>query len=160
MKQFTDAYGNRVMLVLGIEPVFTQTPGHVLILTRFKQEWVLTNHRERGYEFPGGKVEVGEEAEEAAIREVWEETGGIANHLVFIGQYQVTSISGKTFWKTIFAAELIELKNRESYEETNGPVLMQELPVAITADDRFSFIMKDDVVPRAISFAIKQGLFK
>ncbi|WP_054703778.1 RNA deprotection pyrophosphohydrolase [Bacillus sp. JCM 19041] len=160
MRQFTDAFGNGVKLVLGIEPAFTQTPGHVLVLTRFNREWVLTSHQERGYEFPGGKVEAGEQAEEAAAREVWEETGGITNHLVYIGQYQVTLNSGKTFWKTIFAAELEDIKDRKSYEETNGPVLFQELPVAITADDRFSFIMKDDVVPMAVSFAIEQGLFK
>ncbi len=35
---------------------------------------------------------------------------------------------------------------------------MQELPVGLKADDRFSFIMKDEVVSSAIQYAIEQGL--
>lgn len=117
---------------------------------------VLTDHQERGFEFPGGKIERDETVEDAAMREVREETGGIVKKLVYLGQYQVTD-SGKTFWKTIYFSILDEVEERSHYYETGGPVYMQELPVGLKADDRFSFIMKDEVVTSAIQFAIEQG---
>ncbi|MBM7838379.1 8-oxo-dGTP diphosphatase [Alkalihalobacillus xiaoxiensis] len=157
MKHFLDVNGNDVKLVLGNEQPFTNKPDHVLVLTRHKSQWVLTDHQERGFEFPGGKVERDETVEDAAMREVREETGGIVKKLVYLGQYQVTD-SGKTFWKTIYFSILDEVEERSHYYETDGPVYMQELPVGLKADDRFSFIMKDEVVTSAIQFAIEQGL--
>ncbi|MDQ7862293.1 NUDIX domain-containing protein [Peribacillus frigoritolerans] len=55
------------------------------VLSRYKGRWVLTKHRERGFEFPGGKREAGESIEETAIREVYEETGGLVGQLQFFG---------------------------------------------------------------------------
>lgn len=157
MKQFLDVNGNQVKLVLGDERPFTNKPDHVLILTRLDTQWVLTDHKERGFEFPGGKIEIGEEPADAAVREVREETGGIITELTYLGQYQVTE-SGKPFWKTIFFASLEVVEKQENYFETNGPTYMEELPVGLKADDRFSFIMKDEVVSKTIQFAIKKGL--
>ncbi len=77
MKHFLDVNGNDVKLVLGNEQPFTNKPDHVLVLTRHKSQWVLTDHQERGFEFPGGKIERDETVEDAAMREVREETGGI-----------------------------------------------------------------------------------
>ena len=34
-----------------------------------RDQWLLTHHLRRGLEFPGGKVELGETPEEAAVRE-------------------------------------------------------------------------------------------
>ena len=45
--------------------------------------WIMVMHRDRGWEFPGGWIEPGERSEEAALRELYEETGllGTATHL-------------------------------------------------------------------------------
>ena len=48
---------------------------HVLVVLKYKDKWLLTQHSNRGIEFPGGKAEEGETIEEAAIRETIEETG-------------------------------------------------------------------------------------
>ena len=41
-----------------------------LVICRFFDQWLLTRHKERGWEFPGGKREPGETLEVAAFREV------------------------------------------------------------------------------------------
>ena len=35
---------------------FSLKSRHVLVICRYQGEWVLTQHNERGLEFPGGKV--------------------------------------------------------------------------------------------------------
>ncbi|WP_409302296.1 RNA deprotection pyrophosphohydrolase [Peribacillus sp. SCS-155] len=119
---------------------------HVFVLCRYQDCWLLTNHKIRGFEFPGGKLEEGETPREAGIREVMEETGGIIRDLIFIGKYRVNDLK-RSFIKDIFYAEAEDMLRREHYMETYGPVLVEDLsPQQIHMDERFSFIMKDRVL--------------
>ncbi|GAA3892045.1 antimutator 8-oxo-(dGTP/GTP)ase [Anoxybacillus suryakundensis] len=140
---FQDYYGYDVRLSFSDHP-FSRHPKHVFVICRYDNHWLLTNHETRGWEFPGGKVEEGETAKQAAIREVREETGGIVQTITYIGQYEVKR-PNETIVKNIYFAYVAFLEQRESYFETNGPVQMEYIPDDVTTDGRFSFIMKDGV---------------
>ncbi|RPF50274.1 RNA deprotection pyrophosphohydrolase [Aquisalibacillus elongatus] len=148
MEVFKDYYHNTVKLVIGREH-FSKHPKHVWVITRYENQWLLTKHADRGMEFPGGKVEKGEIAEEAAIREVKEETGGLVSELYFVGQYHVDG-KGSEIIKNIYFAKVDVLEKEEHYYETEGPVLMDTLPTKILEDSRFSFMMKDQVLNHAL----------
>jgi 8-oxo-dGTP diphosphatase len=141
---FQDMYQNEVHLSFSRTP-FSNEPKHVWILCRYRDKWLLTDHRERGLEFPGGKVEEGETPESAAVREVMEETGGEVDNLRYIGQYKVIG-KGKTIIKNIYFATINKLTKQDTYYETNGPMLLTEIPANIPQNRKFSFIMKDGVL--------------
>lgn len=109
---------------------------HVLVICRYNGKWVLTRHNERGLEFPGGKVEAGESLQEAAKREVYEETGAHLKELEWFAEYVV--YSEKPFCKTVFAGA-VERVDKIPLLETEGIVLREELEL----DGKFSFLMKD-----------------
>lgn len=144
MYTFRDFYHNEVKLSFQKEPFSTQ-PKHVWVICRCKGQWLLTMHKERGLEFPGGKVEAGETAREAAIREVNEETGGIVEDISYVGQYFVAGKGGDVI-KNVYFANVGRLADQETYYETNGPVLIFDLPKDIRKNKDYSFIMKDDVL--------------
>src|SRR5699024_620260 len=99
---FTDYYRNKVQLSFENHP-FSRLPKHVWVICKYNHQWLLTEHKERGLEFPGGKVEEGETAEQAAVREVKEETGGIVGFLEYIGQYYVNGKNGDVIKNVYFA---------------------------------------------------------
>lgn len=142
MIQFRDKHN--CLVEFSINPEFGES-WHVLVLCRFRDQWVLTRNRKRGLEFPGGKREQGETIEEAAIREVYEETGGVVRTLRFLGQYKVHD-EKKPFVKSIYYSELSEMKRKHDYFETDGPVLLESLPEDIKHVSEFSFIMKDEIL--------------
>jgi 8-oxo-dGTP diphosphatase len=156
MYRFIDYYHNEVQLSFENHP-FSNKPKHVFVVCRFQDKWLLTKHSDRGYEFPGGKVEDNETAIEAAIREVKEETGGIVKSIEYIGQYKVMG-KEKTIVKNIYYALINDLIEQDNYFETLGPVLLQEIPQTVKRDKQFSFIMKDDVLKRSLH-EIKKRIF-
>jgi len=146
---FYDYYRNKVVLSFENEP-FSKTPKHVWIICRYQEQWLLTHHRTRGIEFPGGKVEHGETAKEAAIREVNEETGGIVEDIHYIAQYYVNGKAGHVI-KNVYFAEIERLEKHPTYFETLGPVLLDSIPENIKNDNSFSFMMKDEVLPQCLT---------
>lgn len=144
MEKFKDIHGNDVYFH-DVQGQFEKEARHVLVICRYKGKWVLTNHSKRGLEFPGGKVEKNESPVQAAIREVFEETGGDAKQVIPIGEYKVLNPAG-SFIKAVFYAELTALTRKEDYLETEGPVLLSELPDDFQTSAQYSFIMKDQVV--------------
>lgn len=156
MNTFTDYYNNRVTLSFEDHP-FSKDPRHVWVICRYKNKWLLTKHKERGMEFPGGKVEEGETAEQAAIREVEEETGGLVDTIRYIGQYFVDG-KRQAVVKNVYYAIIDKLITKESYMETEGPHLLKKLPKNIKQLEMYSFLMKDDVLKRALHYIEKNKL--
>ena len=153
MKVFRDYYRNKVQLSFADHP-FSKNPKHVLVICRYEDKWLLTKHKTRGLEFPGGKVEPGETADEAAIREVLEETGGIVSTLHYIGQYFVSGRKESVI-KNLYFAEVAELKEQPTYFETDGPVLIDLIPENVNRHTDYSFIMKDRIIDYAMEYIEK-----
>ena len=148
MHKFIDYYKNEVTLSFADHP-FSKEPKHVWIICRYKNKWLLTQHKERGLEFPGGKVEVGETAEQGAIREIHEETGRVVEHIDYIGQYYVAGKKEHVI-KNVYFAKIKKIVKQPMYYETEGPVLLKEIPKDVKYNKLFSFIMKDDVLPKSL----------
>lgn len=160
MIEFKDVSGNRVRLAFK-KNAFTVPPRHVLVICRYNHYWLLTKHKQRGLEFPGGKAEPGETIEEAAIREVFEETGAILKVLRYIGEYEVSD-GKEAFVKAVFYGEAEAVKKKAGYLETEGPVLLGGNILAMRHGPHFSYIMKDQVIEKSILYIMNtfQGNFE
>lgn len=152
--RFTDFYRNEVIFSFEDHP-FSKNPKHVLTICHYKDKWLLTKHKSRGLEFPGGNVENDETAKEAAVREVLEETGGIVKDLHYIGQYNVNGKKERII-KNVYFATIDSLKEQETYFETEGPVLVDEIPKNVRNNRKYSFIMKDDVITFSLEYIRKK----
>lgn len=158
MESFYDLNGHLVHLAFGANP-FNMEPKHVFVICRYQDQWLLTRHKTRGLEFPGGKIETGETPFEAAIREVFEETGAIVDKLIPIGYYKVSDPNGP-FVKKVFYAIIKGFSEQQHYFETNGPKLIEYSTLFKHLDDQFSFMMRDQVLKNCLYYMIKNGLIE
>ncbi|MFS8652704.1 MAG: nucleoside triphosphatase YtkD [Caldibacillus sp.] len=154
---FRDVFGNEVKLSFSVN-TFERPPEHVLVICRYNGFWLLTDHKERGLEFPGGKMEGDETPEEAAVREVMEETGAEIERIVLIGQYQVTG-GDRSFVKNVYFANIKRIREQKQYFETNGPVLLDGSIEFANLDETFSYIMKDGVLQKCLEEIKRRGFF-
>ncbi|PWW26224.1 8-oxo-dGTP diphosphatase [Cytobacillus oceanisediminis] len=155
METFFDANGGEVRLSFK-KGAFDKEPKHVLVICRFEGRWLLTNHKERGWEFPGGKAERGESLEDAARREVFEETGAILKSLEFIGEYEVCKENDR-FVKAVFYGKTGKVEKKNQYFETNGPVLVEGDLLTQRWEEQYSFIMQDRVIERTLERILEKN---
>ncbi len=112
---------------------------HVLLIARDRERWLLTKHRQRGIEFPGGKVEHGETVEDAVRREAYEETGVKIGSLSYIGEYVVHT--ERPFCKAVYTGEIVQIDETYPLYETEGAIWLTE--EQLKKCSRLSFHMKD-----------------
>lgn len=125
---------------------FSSSPEHVLIFPLYEGKIVMTEHRDRGLELPGGKVENGENFVAAAIRELWEETGAVLNGIWRIGEYTITGEDLKIeIKKAIFLAQVGDFASLPAGFETRGYRL---------------FPLDVDVSPSTFSPFVQDGVFQ
>lgn len=78
----------------------------VVVLSRYRGGWLFSRHRARDtWETQGGHVEPGETPEEAARRELYEESGGIAETLTPLCGYWADRGDGRRYG-VLFLAEI------------------------------------------------------
>jgi len=138
MFTYTDLNGYGVELSFK-KGAFSIDPKHVLMLSKYEGKWLLTEHPTRGVEFPGGKVEEGESLEEAAAREVLEETGAVMGNFEWLATYYVQC--EKPFAKAVFYGQVEKFEAGFEKRETNGAVFLTD--EELVAHKNLSFYMKD-----------------
>ncbi|MGZ2418199.1 8-oxo-dGTP diphosphatase [Staphylococcus caledonicus] len=131
---------------------------HVLAIPIFQNQLLFTQHKIRGIEFPGGKVEQGEESRYAIERELYEETGGIAQDVHYIAQYDVSTQDRSMFKKDVYLINVEQLETKEDYLETKGPLLYKHIN-DIPHDER-SYLIQDDAILHCLERVIALGYYQ
>lgn len=139
MFTFEDLRGCKVELSF-MPHTFDVASKHVLVLVQHEGKWLTTQHKVRGTEFPGGKVELGETLVEAAIREVYEETGVHVTDVTWFAEYAVHA--EPLFSKTVFLARFASQEPLPNDFETVGMAWLEES--AVFKAQPLSFYMQDD----------------
>lgn len=106
-----------------------------VIITKTEGRWVFCKHKDRDtYEVPGGHREPGEDIEETARRELYEETGAIDFSMVPVCVYSVTApdnFDGVETFGMLFYADVSSFEP-ELYSEIERIEITDELPSAWT----------------------------
>lgn len=148
---FYDKKGHPVYLTFSSSQ-FIPDARHVLIFALTGDGGViLTKHKTRGWEVPGGKVEPGESPEEAAHRELLEETGVKVAGLSLIGQYRINQKDvNQQIVKNIYRGTVVEKGDIPEGFETESSIRFDFGLQAFCQG--FSPFIQDNVFPLCIKF--------
>jgi 8-oxo-dGTP diphosphatase len=114
---------------------------YVVICARYKNQWIFVKHKDRNtWEVPGGHIEQNELADEAARRELQEETGAIIFQIALIGDYSVESSEGISYGRLYFA-EVQAFGDSLAYEMTER-ILKDNMPEELTYKEIQPLLMK------------------
>ena len=106
-----------------------------VIISRYEDKWVFCKHKERDtYEVPGGHREPGESIDDAARRELYEETGAIEYKIVpvcaYSGKNRVNDKGDEMFGMLYFAG-ILAFEN-ELHSEMERVAFFDEVPSELT----------------------------
>jgi 8-oxo-dGTP diphosphatase len=82
---------------------------YVIMGTRYRGQWIFVRHHQRvTWEMPAGHIEPGEDPDQAALRELYEEAGVTNASLTVVSDYAVT-IGNKTGYGRLYRADVKEI---------------------------------------------------
>jgi 8-oxo-dGTP diphosphatase len=106
-----------------------------VIVARYWDKWVYVRHHKRvTFEIPGGHIEEGETPDEAASRELNEETGATEFRIECVSSYSVT-IDGETRFGRLYYAEISALGPVPDVSEIEEVKVMDGFPDPVTYPD-------------------------
>lgn len=114
----------------GFEPEIPLT--YSVITARHNGKWIYVRHNNRNtWEIPGGHIEEGENSDEAAARELSEETGALEFVIVSVATYSVLE-SGKKGYGRLYMANVHKLGKVPDVSEIEEIRLQDGMPDNLT----------------------------
>ena len=104
----------------------------VVCVSKYKDKYVFSYNKKRnGWEIPGGHIEEGETWEEAAKREIYEETGAIKINVEPICVYKISTFG------LLCYCEILELEELPKESEMEKIMFSDSLPDNLTFPESF-----------------------
>ncbi|MFZ5966936.1 MAG: NUDIX hydrolase [Bacillota bacterium] len=114
---------------------------YVVICAMYQKQWIFVRHKDRvTWEVPGGHIEENESPNEAAARELKEETGAAEFQLVPICDYSVENSQGINYGRLYFA-QVEAYEDLPDYEIAEI-IFKDKLPIELTYKDIQPFLMQ------------------
>jgi 8-oxo-dGTP diphosphatase len=100
-----------------------------VIASRYNGKWIFVRHHLRStFEIAGGHIEEGESSDEAACRELMEETGALTFEITCVATYSVKKADEEIGFGRLYYAEVNELGPIPDISEIAEIVLWDKLP--------------------------------